>query len=90
MSDYEFALFEHDGGGETIEVPYRGVWFIADNGYLSSPCTVPPFKNRVSYAYIIFSEWFTSMRKDMECTFIILTGCFCILRSGVRLRTIEK
>ena len=64
--DFEFTLFEHDLDGNIVEVKYKGVWFIVDNGYLEWSCTVPPVKNACTYVTIRFSEWFKSMRKDVE------------------------
>ena len=89
-NDYEFKLLEKNNDGDIVEVRYRGVWFITDNGYLSWSCTVPPIKNGSSYKEIRFSEWLESMRKDVECTFGILKQRFAILRYGVRLQSIEK
>ena len=31
------------------------------------------------------SEWLESLRKDVECTFGILKGCWRILKSGIRI-----
>ena len=63
---------------------------MVDNGYLTWSTTIPPIKNAVTYKSIRFSEWLESMRKDVECTFGILKGRFCILRYGIRLRSIKK
>ena len=87
---YEFNLYEHDDEGKIVSIPYRGVWFMVDNSYLSWSCTVPPLKNTVSYKDIRFSQWLESMRKDVECAFGILKGRFGILRYGIRLHSIEK
>ena len=88
--DHEFTLLEYDGSGNVVEIKYKGVWFMVDNGYLDWSTTIPPMKNAVSYKCIRFSEWLESMRKDVECTFGILKGRFCILRYGIRLRSIKK
>ena len=90
FEDYEFILFEYDSTGNIIEVCYKGVWFMVDNGYLSWSNTVPPLKDGLTYQQIRFSEWLESMRKDVECTFGILKDRFPVLRYGVRLRSIEK
>ena len=74
--NFEFMLYEYDKNSEVVEVTYKGVWFIVDNGYLSWSCTVPPVKDGTSYKVIRFSEWLESMRKDVECTFGILKGRF--------------
>ena len=89
-SDNEFKLLETDKDGNIVEVIYLGAWFMVDNGYLSWSCTVPPIKDGVSYKYIRFSEWLESMRKDVECTFGILKGRFCILRYGLRIQSIKR
>ena len=88
--DCEFILLEYDSNGNIIEVCYKGVWFMVDNGYLSWSNTVPPLKDGLTYQQIRFSEWLESMRKDVECTFGILKGRFAVLRYGLRLRSIEK
>ena len=87
--DFEFTLFEHDLDGNIVEVKYKGVWFIVDNGYLEWSCTVPPVKDARTYVTIRFSEWLESMRKDVECTFGILKQRFSILRHGVRLESMK-
>ena len=88
--DFEFMLFERDKNNNIIEVPYKGVWFLVDNGYLDWSCTVPPIKHGLTYEEIRFSEWLESMRKDVECAFGILKGRFSILRYGIRLESISK
>ena len=86
--DFGFKLFETDTHGEVIEVHYKGVWFMVDNGYLSWSCTVPPDNNATRYDIIRFSEWLESMRKDVECLFGIMKGRFAILRYGFRFQSI--
>ena len=87
--DFEFKLLEKRSNGEIVEVTYKGIWFMVDNGYLDWSCTVPPVKNAISYETIRFSEWLESMRKDVECTFGILKQRFSILRYGIRLGSIK-
>ena len=87
-NDYEFKLYERNTVGEIVEVVYKGVWFMVDNGYLSWSCTVPPDGNGVTYEIIRFSEWLESMRKDVECLFGIMKGRFLILRYGIRFHKI--
>ena len=89
FNDFEFTLFEKNTSNEIVEVKYKGVWFMVDNGYLSWSCTVPPVKNAKTYQTIRFSEWLESMRKDIECTFGILKQRFSILRHGIRLESID-
>jgi hypothetical protein len=64
---------------------YGGVWQIVDNGYLNWSTTVPPLKTSCNRSDIGFSKWLESIRKDVECTFGILKGCFRILKTGIRL-----
>ena len=89
-NDYEFQLYEKDINGTVHQVVYKGVWFMVDNGYLSWPCTVPPGNDGTTYELIRFSEWLESMRKDVECTFGIMKGRFCLLRYGLRFQSIVK
>ena len=63
---------------------------MVNNGYLSWSTTITPMKDGVTYKCIRFSEWLDSMRKDVECTFGIMKGRFCILRYGIQLKSIEK
>jgi hypothetical protein len=79
----EFSLYEKNEDGEVIQVVYKGVWFIVDNGYLNWSCTVPPMKHPTSYQQIRFSEWMEPMRKDVDCTFGILKGRFLLLKYGI-------
>ena len=88
--DYEFKLYEKDINGTVHQIVYKGVWFMVDNGYLSWSCTVPPGTDGTTYELIRFSEWLESMRKDVECTFGIMKGRFCLLRYGLRFQSIEK
>ena len=63
---------------------------MVDNGYLAWSTTIPPMKHAVTYKCIRFSEWLESMRKDVECTFGIMKGCFCIFWYGIRTKSIER
>ena len=88
--NFEFKLFQKNEHNEIVEIVYKGVWFIVDNGYLAWSCTVPPDKHATSYESIRFSEWLESMRKDIECLFGIMKGRFCILRYGFRFHSIAN
>ena len=90
LDDNEFELYEKDADGNTIRVRYKGAWIIVDNGYLSWSTTVPPFTNTNWRDEVRWSEWVESMRKDVECTFGILKGRWRILKTGVRLHSIES
>ena len=46
-------------------------------------------KYGLTYKCIRFSEWLELMRKNVECTFGIMKGRFCILRYGIRSKSIE-
>ena len=50
----------------------------------------PPVKDDITYEVITFSEWLESMRKDLECVFVILKGRLAILRYGLRFQSISK
>jgi DDE superfamily endonuclease len=90
LDDVEFNLFERDSDGNVVSVKYQGAWLMVDNGYLSWPITVPPFKNTGSRKEIRWSEWLESMRKkDVECTFGILKGRWRILKSGIRVHGVD-
>ena len=88
--NFEFILFDHDKEGNVIEVLYKGVRFMVDNGYLAWSCTIPPIKEGTTYQEIRFSEWLESMRKDVECDFGILKGRFTILRYGLSFQSISR
>ena len=51
---FEFELFEKYKEGE-VAVTYMGMWFMVDNDYLSSSCTVPPDNDAETYEAIHFS-----------------------------------
>ena len=87
--DFNFSLFEKDIDGNIIEVTYYGVWFMVDNGYLNWSCTIPPVKEPGTYECLRFSEWLESMRKDVECTFGILKGRFSLLKTGLRVKSVD-
>ena len=55
-NDFIFKLLEKDNKGKVVEVPYKGVWFMVENGYISWSCTVPPNNNATRYDTIRFSE----------------------------------
>ena len=55
-----------------------------DNGYLNWTSIIPLFKITVFQWEHEFSEWLESIRKDAECTFGIMKGRFCVLKTGTR------
>lgn len=71
-----------------VETAYAGGYIIVDNGFLSWPITVPPYKQTCDIPSIRWSKWMESMRKDVECTFGILKGRWRILKTGVRVHGI--
>ena len=89
LSDTIFYLYEYDEEQNITKKKYIGNWILADNGYLDWATTIPPIKNRSTYTEVRWSEWAESMRKDVECTFEILKGRWCILKSGICLHGIE-
>ena len=90
LPNYEFELKEYDPEGNIVSIQYQGVWLICDNGYLNWSTTVPPFKETNSFGHLIFSKWIESMRKDIECAFGILKGCFRILKYGMRFQKVDE
>ena len=84
-----FKLFEILENGDIVEVACEGSWVICDNGYLKWAMLVCPFKLTSNRSEIRFSEWLESMRKDVECTFGILKQRWRILKSGIRVHSIE-
>ena len=51
---------------------------------------IAPMKEAVLFTEIRWSKWLESVRKDVECTFGILKGRFRILKTGIRLHSIES
>lgn len=88
FNDLVFELKERAPDGSIKTVCYRGAWEIVDNGYLPWPTMVPPFKCSTTYAEMRFLKWIESLRKDVECTFGIMKGRFCILKTGIPLHGI--
>jgi hypothetical protein len=89
LQDNDFELLDYDLLGNVISVKYKGVYVIVDNGYLQWLCTVPPFTVTSDMDEIRWSKWLESMRKDVECTFGILKGRWCILKSGICLQGVD-
>ncbi len=85
LDDLEFDLYEYNDGGDIVLQRYRGGWLLVDNGYLARPTTVPPIKTTNSWKEILFLGWLEALRKDVECTFGILKGCWRILKTGIRI-----
>lgn len=89
LEDVTFKLLGYDQEGKVIDLQYKGVYVIVDNGYLDWSCTVPPFGVTNDIDEIRWSRWVESMRKDVECTFGILKGRWRILKAGIRLHGVD-
>jgi hypothetical protein len=89
LQDNDFELLDYDHLGNLISVKYKGVYVIVDNGYLQWLCIVPPYTITSDMDEIRWSKWLESMRKDVECTFGILKGKWCILKSGICLQGVD-
>ena len=63
--DFEFMLYERNKEGEVVEVIYKGVWFMVDNGCLSWSCITPSVKDGTTYEVLRLSEWLEPMCKDV-------------------------
>ncbi|KAG7342481.1 DDE superfamily endonuclease [Nitzschia inconspicua] len=74
--------------GRNYQERLQGAWLLTDNGYHKWSTTVPPYKSTTSRKQIKYSEWLESMRKDVECTFGILKGRWCILKTGITIQSI--
>jgi hypothetical protein len=88
-SNLHFKLYAYDGNGNVIEWTYCGAWHLVDNGYHNWGITIPPFKRSMDCAEICFFQWLESMCKDVECTFGILKGRWCILKAGIHVHGID-
>jgi hypothetical protein len=65
------------------------VWLIVDNGYLNWSTTIPPVKIPADKREIRWSGLLESPRKDVECTFGILKGCWHIVKTVIHLHGVE-
>ena len=70
LADIEFKMFNEND--EIIKCCRS--YLLVDGGFLNFGCFVPPFKECLSREAILWSEWLESLRKDVECTFGILTS----------------
>jgi hypothetical protein len=84
FADNKFELDSTDReSGGIVRTTFSGVYAICDDDYLDWSCTVPPYSMTSRREEIRWSNWIEPMRKDVECTFGILKGRWCILKSGV-------
>lgn len=90
MSDYILKLHVYSDDGIIIEEKYNRVYFIAHNRYLHIPSNTPLFTNSNNISEIRWSDWVEYFRKDLEWTFVILKGWFCILKIGMRVQNLEN
>ena len=86
LQNVEFYLSDMNGNRSK----YNGVWLLVDNGYLEWPTTIPPFKVTTIQSEHRWSRWAESMRKDVECTYGILKGRWRILKTGIRVYSLES
>ncbi|KAL7475023.1 hypothetical protein ACHAW6_000957 [Cyclotella cf. meneghiniana] len=74
---------------DTFLKHYQDGYVTVDNGYLRWSLNVPPYEITNKQLEIRGSKWVESIRKDVECTFGILKGCWHILKSEVRLQGVD-
>lgn len=89
LSTMKFSLYDKDIDGSVIKVQYNGCWILCDNGYQNWSCLMAPLKDPVTFQEARWSHWLESMRKDVECTFGIMKGRFRILKTGIRVHSID-
>ena len=89
FNDHDFKLLERNLNGEIVEVKYKGVYLLVDNGYHKWVSLIPPMKVASKRSDVRWSMWVESLRKVVECTFGIMKGRFRILKAGVRLHGVE-
>jgi len=91
LQDVTFELaFWSDGVGSEVQYQkYRGAWGITDNGYHRWTCMQAPAKTNLLIIEQRLSDWIESFQNDIECTFGILKGRFCMLKTGIRVGGIE-
>jgi hypothetical protein len=90
LEDLEYDLLLYDDEGNVATNKFRGTYVIVDNCYLDWLCTVPLYNMTNQRDKIWWSKWMELMRKDVECTFGILKGRWCILKSGILIEGIDK
>jgi len=61
LQDNDFELLDCDHLGNVISDKYKGVYVIADNGYLQWSCTVPLFTITSDMDKIRWSKWLESI-----------------------------
>ena len=83
LRDNTFDLLSCSDVGTIKTVTFMGMYILVDNGYLDWSCRVPPMTITNQISKIRWSKWVESMRKDVECTFGILKGRFCVLKTGI-------
>jgi hypothetical protein len=83
LPDLEFELLELNETGDVVIKKYKEPWIIVDNGYLKWSTTVPPMKITANEKERRWSHWLESLRKDVECTFRILKGCWRVGLQGL-------
>jgi hypothetical protein len=81
FKNVEFSLLKADG----TRTQCHGSYLISDNGFLNASYFIDPYKARYSQSEIFWSEWLESVRKDVECVFVILKTRFRILLNRINL-----
>ena len=89
LNDVTFELYDKNEEGKIINVEYKGAWQVVDNGYINWSAAILPPKNATNHDDIRWSKWVESMRKDVECTFGILKPRWRILRSPIRMKSVD-
>jgi hypothetical protein len=80
LSQVEYCLYNEHGQRTRA----HGGYFIVDGGYQNIACFVDPLSDAITLSEIKWSEYLTSVRKDVECTFGILKARFRILKYPLR------
>lgn len=83
--DIEFDVFV-----EGALLKRKGVYYLCDGGYHKWPCVINPMKHTSNRDDGLWSEWVESTKKDVECVFGILKGCFRFIRHGILLQSQDK
>ena len=82
---HPFDLVNNRVHGEREFNTWQGAWLVTDSGYSRYTSLQCPDHHSTDQDEVMFAEWLESMRKDIECTFIILKSRFRILNNAIRL-----
>ncbi|CAB1099337.1 unnamed protein product [Ectocarpus sp. CCAP 1310/34] len=81
-----FDVYNEDGTTTTL----KGCYLLVDNGYHKWKILMEPTKYPLSENDILFSKRLESVRKDVECFFGILKGCFRIQKVAMAYHEQER